>query len=471
MDKKLNLFNIFPEIAPFAKTDYVADVGGQLPRFFKDAGHDIRIIMPQYRVTNERRYILRDVIRLQDIQVNIGSEDVRVNAKSAFLPNSKVQVYFVDHKPFFFREGLYCDSLTGEWFKDNDLRFFLLAKSALETLKKLQWHPDVIHCHGWQTAILPFLLKTEYTDDSFFDNVVTVFTLYSSQMQKCGWNSVLGDIVKNNSNANLPDTSKPFDFLRMGLLFSDHISAPGYDALEKISEIYKDDSGLLKIIKNASVVPSGIDTVFWNPENTVNDCVPYSIDTLEQKQENKIKFADKCFTGSENDFPIIYLVVEDAGKTDEKFIAELCEKIIQFGVFIVLKSSDTFSDDLKLFLDNKSGQICVLDEPGEEQEFEVYASVDITLFLQNGSRDNDIPKISMRFGTVPVMPAIEGLDSGYIYKAYSLKEIMKTIKSVLADYKEKNAWQEKVKQVMQADYSWSKTVDIYTEIYTDIVKH
>ena len=102
------------EVAPFAKTGGLADVGSALPKALKDQGHDIRVIMPQYRVINERKYVLRDVIRLQDIPVQLGKKDIQVNVKAAFIPNSKVQVYFIDYRPFFFREGLYVDPKTGK---------------------------------------------------------------------------------------------------------------------------------------------------------------------------------------------------------------------------------------------------------------------------------------------------------------------------------------------------------------------
>ena len=106
MEKKLNVLIVFSEIAPFAKSGDLAEIGGTFPKVLKEMGHDVRVITPQYRVTNERKYVLRDVIRLQNIAVRLGDEELQINVKSAFLPNSKVQVYFLDYKPFFFRAGI-----------------------------------------------------------------------------------------------------------------------------------------------------------------------------------------------------------------------------------------------------------------------------------------------------------------------------------------------------------------------------
>ena len=165
MKSKLKILMVFSEVAPFAKTGGLADVGESLPKMLKDMGHDVRIITPQYMVTNERKYILRDVIRLQNIEVPLGKKTIKINVKSAFLPNSKVQVYFINYKSLFFREGLYVDPKSKTDYSDNDKRFALFNRGVLETLNKLQWQPDIIHCNDWQTGLIPFYLKTSFKND------------------------------------------------------------------------------------------------------------------------------------------------------------------------------------------------------------------------------------------------------------------------------------------------------------------
>ncbi|MCK4830001.1 glycogen/starch synthase, partial [bacterium] len=183
MKRSLKILMVFSEIYPFAKTRDLSDVGGSLPKALKEMGHDVRVITPQYRVTNERKYVLRDVIRLQNINVPMGKKTLCVNVKSAFLPNSKVQVYFIDYKPFYFREGIYNNPKSGVPYSDNDKRFILFSKVVLKTLIKLQWQPDVIHCNDWQSGLVPFFLKTVYKEDPFFSKTYSLFTVHDFECQ------------------------------------------------------------------------------------------------------------------------------------------------------------------------------------------------------------------------------------------------------------------------------------------------
>ena len=157
MQKILKVLYISTEVSPFAKTGGLADVSESLPKELKESAHDIRIFMPKYGSINERKYVLREVIRLKDIQVPVGNKIVIANVKSSFLPNSKVQIYFIGNKEYFNRTGYYVDPKTNKDWKDNAERFVFLSRAALEILKKLHWQPDIIHCNDWQTALIPYL--------------------------------------------------------------------------------------------------------------------------------------------------------------------------------------------------------------------------------------------------------------------------------------------------------------------------
>ena len=139
--------------------------------------------MPKYGSINERRYILREVIRLKDIKVPVGDKVVLTNVKSSFLPKAKVQVYFVGNKEYFNRDGFYTDPKTNKDWQDNAERFSFFSRSALEILKRLHWQPDIIHCNDWQTALIPFFLKRVYREDMFFKKTYTLLTLHNIAFQ------------------------------------------------------------------------------------------------------------------------------------------------------------------------------------------------------------------------------------------------------------------------------------------------
>ena len=165
--KSLKICYVSSEVVPFAKTGGLADVAGALPIALKDLGQDVRLMMANYKSINERKFTLREVIRLKEVHVNLGQETKVVDGKTAFLPNSKVHVYFLHIPEYFDRKELYTDPTTGKDFEDNAERFAFFSKSVLETLKLLYWQPDIIHCNEWQTALIPFYLKTIYKNDDY----------------------------------------------------------------------------------------------------------------------------------------------------------------------------------------------------------------------------------------------------------------------------------------------------------------
>ncbi|RMD95407.1 MAG: glycogen synthase GlgA, partial [Calditrichaeota bacterium] len=168
---------ISPEVSPFVKESPISEVANALPIALKELGHDVRVMMPNYKFVNERKYVLRDVIRLKDMAVQLGDREIKVSAKSAFLPDSKVQIYFLDNKAYFGREGLYADPKTGKPYPDNDERFAAFCLGCIQTLRMLHWQPDVIHCFNWPTGLMPLVLKLLGDEDNFFQKTKVAFTV------------------------------------------------------------------------------------------------------------------------------------------------------------------------------------------------------------------------------------------------------------------------------------------------------
>ncbi|MCK5453375.1 MAG: glycogen/starch synthase, partial [Calditrichia bacterium] len=141
----LKICYVSSEVVPFAKTGGLADVAGALPVALKDKEHDVRVMMANYKSINERKFVLREVIRLKEVSVTLDGVTKIVDGKTAFLPTSKVHVYFLHIPEYFDRKELYIDPQTGKDFKDNAERFAFFSKATLETLKLLYWQPDIIH--------------------------------------------------------------------------------------------------------------------------------------------------------------------------------------------------------------------------------------------------------------------------------------------------------------------------------------
>ena len=166
------------EITPYLPETDISKIGRYLPQGIQERKKEIRSFMPRYGCINERKNQLHEVIRLSGMNIIINDVDRPLVIKVASISAARMQVYFIDNEDYFHRKNVYCDD-EGNFFEDNWERAIFFARGVLETVKKLRWAPDVIHCQGWISNILPLYLKKAYIDDPIFSNSKVVLSLYN----------------------------------------------------------------------------------------------------------------------------------------------------------------------------------------------------------------------------------------------------------------------------------------------------
>lgn len=171
------------EIFPYLPASEIATLSRELPQAIQEQGKEIRTFMPRYGCINERRNQLHEVIRLSGMNLIIDDSDHQLIIKVASIQAARMQVYFIDNEEYFRRKAVVTDE-QGVEFADNADRAVFFARGVLETVKKLRWTPDIIHCHGWMAAVLPVLVKKAYRDDPFFANAKIVYSLYDNAFQQ-----------------------------------------------------------------------------------------------------------------------------------------------------------------------------------------------------------------------------------------------------------------------------------------------
>lgn len=174
---------ITQEMAPYLNGTEMSEVANELPQYFQNQGDELRILMPRYGVINERRHRLHEVVRLSGMNIIIDEDDYPLIIKVASLPGSRLQVYFLDNEDLFKRKFVFHDEKK-QFFEDNAERMVFFCKAVLETVKKFQWPPDIIHCHGWMTSLIPLYLKTAYKNEPVFANSKVVFSVYKDAIQE-----------------------------------------------------------------------------------------------------------------------------------------------------------------------------------------------------------------------------------------------------------------------------------------------
>lgn len=179
MAKKILFIN--QEIAPYVPDSELSLLGRDLPHSIQEQGFEIRTFMPKWGNINERRGQLHEVIRLSGMNLIVDETDHPLIIKVATIQSVKVQVYFIDNDDYFSRRQMDKDE-TGADYADNGERAIFFARGVLETVKKLRWVPDIIHCQGWMSAVVPFYIKTAYHDEPSFTNTKVVTSLYANSM-------------------------------------------------------------------------------------------------------------------------------------------------------------------------------------------------------------------------------------------------------------------------------------------------
>jgi starch synthase len=198
--KKRVLF-VSSEMSPFLETSPLATITRMLPQALQEQDNEIRILVPRFGVINERRNRLHEVVRLSGINISIDDNDNPLVIKVASVPNTKMQVYFLDNEDFFHRKAVFNDE-NGKFFEDNDERTIFFCKGVMETVKKLGWAPDIIHCQGWMTSLIPMYLKTIYKDEPVFRTTKVVYSVYHEDCD----DSLGNDFARKASLNSIEDT-------------------------------------------------------------------------------------------------------------------------------------------------------------------------------------------------------------------------------------------------------------------------
>lgn len=183
MSTKKRILFITQEMSPYLDlTDY-ATIMNKLAVKSNESGLEVRVIMPKFGIINERRHRLHEVVRLSGINVIIDNDDYPLIIKVASLPTARLQVYFLDNEDYFKRKFVFFDE-NEKWFPDNASRAVFFCKGALETVKKFGWPPDIIHCHGWMTSLIPLYLKTAYKKEPVFAGSKSIYTLSQNNFKE-----------------------------------------------------------------------------------------------------------------------------------------------------------------------------------------------------------------------------------------------------------------------------------------------
>lgn len=236
------------EIDPFLQVSEVAKFVRKLPQAMQEKGMEVRILMPRFGLINERKNRLHEVVRLSGTNIPVGDEERPLVIKVASIPAAKLQVYFIDNEDLFKRKFIF-HGKDEKWFEDNDERAIFFCKGVLETVKKLGWAPDIVHCSDWMTGFVPLYLKTTYKEDPIFENAKIVYSAFDNQFTETFDESIIEkasmEFVNNDDLTGLTEGYN--GILKLAASFSDIVLDNTSDAAN-LKTILSDYSSKIQTI-------------------------------------------------------------------------------------------------------------------------------------------------------------------------------------------------------------------------------
>ena len=471
------------ECVPYSKTGGLADVVGALPRALAALGHQVSVYLPRYRQT-----------KLTDPQTVVRSITIPFDDKHRFCSvvsggyQSGVRYYFVEYPPYFDRETLY-GTPSGD-YTDNAERFTLFCRAVLEA-SKILGVPHVFHCHDWQSALVPVLLRSLYKDDPAFRDVSTVLTIHN-----IGYQGLFSSEI-------LPLLMLPWDLFTMDKL--EYYGQVNFlkgalkdaDAITTVSKKYSQEIqtaeygfGLDGVLRERAAVVTGIlngvDYDEWSPQTDGYIVARFKADDLFGKPKCKADLLETFGLDEVNiKLPVIGIVSRFAGQKGFDLISQIMDRLAREElILVVLGSGEKLYEEmfarmakqfptkiaLKITYDNKIAH-------------KIEAGADMFLMPSRYEPCGLNQIYSLKYGTVPIVRATGGLDdtidpwdaraatgTGFKFTEYSGEALLAAIKNALQSFRDQTSWQKLMKNGMAKDFSWSASAKEYVKVYDRVRK-
>lgn len=465
------------ECVPFSKTGGLADVVGALPQALGALGHEVTVFLPKYRQTRleQARKVVESITIPFDDQYRFAS--VLDGGK-----RSGVQFYFIDHPAFFDRDSLYGTSLGD--YHDNAERFALFCRSVLEASKVLGV-PDVFHCHDWQSALVPVLLRTLYADDPAFEHVSTVFTIHNIGYQglfapdtlpllQLPWE--LFTITKLEFYGKV-------NFLKGALTYSDYITTVSRKYAQEI-QTSEYGFGLEGVLRSRSSVIAGIvngvDYNEWSPEKDKFIAESFGETSLDGKAKDKKDLLKTFGADPETKLPVIGIVSRFAAQKGFDLISAIADRLArEEAIVVALGSGDKEYEELfARLMKQYPTRFFVKVAYDNAVAHKIEAGADMFLMPSRYEPCGLNQIYSLKYGTVPIVRATGGLDdtieswdaatgkgTGFKFAEYDAEALLATIKSALAAFQDHAGWQKLMRNGMKRDFSWAASAKEYVKVY------
>lgn len=467
------------EANPYLGSGGLADVIGSLPKTLAANGkYDVRVVMPLYGDISDK---YRSQMRfLMNFNVPLAWRNQYCGVFS--LKADGVTFYFIDNEYYFKRSGLY-------GFYDDGERFAYFSKAALEMMVHLDYYPEILHCHDWQTALSVVYLKTLYANRYGYDHIKALFTIHNIEYQgKYGYDC-LGDLF------GLPESVKPaldydgcLNLMKGAIQFSDRFSTVSRMYANEIKNPFFAHGLQYAICENEfklTGILNGIDETVYNPETDEKLFRNYSADDTSGKAVCKKELQKMLGLPEKDDAPLISIISRLVPAKGLDLVKCVIEELLAENVQVVIlgKGEGDYEDYFRMLADRYSGKCRAIIAYNKDLASKIYSASDIFLMPSKQEPCGLSQMIACRYGAVPVVRATGGLfdsispynndmrngGNGFVFGNYNAHEMLYVIKDAVYTFGNKDEWRGIMKRAMTTDFSWKKSSGEYEKLYDNML--
>jgi starch synthase len=457
-----------------------------LPPALDGLGYDVRVLMPLYGEVSIKQHHIRRSTTLEGASIRIGKKNVPVSFRTSKLPGSEVKAFFVEQPALYERTGLYVDPKTGKDFPDNDRRFIALSRAAFALCEKLNWTPDIIHCHDWQSALIPMMMKGGNPAAGFAETR-TVLTIHNLGYQG---NFPAESIELLDEYRHLFQPMRELEyygkvsFLKAGVVFADKLNAvsPTYAREIQGSEEY--GYGFEGILRERTAdlvgILNGIDVNIWNPQTDPEIAAKYGKQTLARKMENKKALCQRAGFTFREAVPLFGIISRLADQKGFDLFAEIHEALAALPIQLVLLGTgeQKYEALFRRIASRHPQKVYAVIGFDARLAHQIEAGADCFLMPSRYEPCGLNQMMSMRYGTIPLVRATGGLadtvmdidasperGNGFTFEQYDASLFLETIERALKIYKDQPRWRAMQERGMSQDFSWKASAKKYGELY------
>jgi starch synthase len=460
------------EVLPLAKTGGLGDVVGALPGALQALGDEVAVVIPRYGFID-----LKDLRRVWDnvpVYLGLARYDISIYLYSGGFP-----IYLIDCPRLFDRPGLYGEA--GADYPDNHIRFAVFARAAL-SVARLLFRADVLHCHDWQTGLVPVYLRTRFSTDPTFLGTKTLFTIHNLGYRGLFPAAALVAAAIDPA-VYRPDGLEFFgqvSYIKGGIVFADALStvSPTYAREIQTPEFGWGLDGALRA--RAPVlhgILNGVDYAEWSPETDPYIPARYSADDLSGKSVCKLELlAEFGLPSHAIEEPLIGIVSRFAWQKGTELIAQIAGEILDLGMYlVVLGSGETeYEDWFRRLAAEYPDRIAVRIGFDNATAHRIEAGADLFLMPSRYEPAGLNQMYSLRYGTVPVVRATGGLNdtieesTGFKFTEYSGNALLAALRTAALAFADRTAWEALMRRGMQQDFSWGRSAAAYSALYREL---